>query len=209
MRSPASRHARDPSRIADGRGRWNLSLSTFLRDYLYIPRGGNRRGSARTYANLATVMLLGGLWHGANWTFLAWGALHGALLIWERWMGKNSLYRALPKVLRIAITFVLVLIGWVFFRAENLAAGIDYLGSMLGLQQPPSSRLLLAAELYSVKNLAVMAVCLVLTVQPLQAFDWSGKRLNAVGAVAFVGLFVLALAVMSTQAFNPFLYFQF
>ena len=195
--------------ITDFWRRWHISLSTFLRDYLYIPLGGNRRGSSRTYANLATVMVLGGLWHGANWTFLVWGAIHGTLLIGERWMGKDSLYRSLPKALRIAITFVLVLIAWVFFRAENLAAASDYLASMFALQETPGSSLLLAAELYAPRNLAVMAICAALTIQPVQAFDWSQERLNLVASTAVLTLFLFALAVMPTQAFNPFLYFQF
>jgi alginate O-acetyltransferase complex protein AlgI len=195
--------------ITDFWRRWHISLSTFLRDYLYIPLGGNRRGSSRTYVNLATVMVLGGLWHGANWTFLVWGAMHGTLLMGERWMGKNSLYRTLPKALRIAITSVLVLIAWVFFRAENLASAGDYLAAMFALRGEPGSSLLLAAELYSLKNLTVMAICTTLTIQPLQAFDWSQERLNLVAAAAVLALFVFALAVMPTQVFNPFLYFQF
>jgi len=98
--------------------RWHISLSTWLKDYLYLPLGGNRRGEARTYVNLAMVMLLGGLWHGAAWTFVAWGALHGGMLAFERRLGKEPAYWRLPRVVRIAITFFLVLVGWVFFRAR-------------------------------------------------------------------------------------------
>ena len=76
--------------ITDFWRRWHISLSTWLRDYLYMPLGGNRKGPRRTYVNLALVMLLGGLWHGANWTFLVWGAYHGSLLAFERWMGKRA-----------------------------------------------------------------------------------------------------------------------
>jgi alginate O-acetyltransferase complex protein AlgI len=195
--------------ITDFWRRWHISLSTFLRDYLYIPLGGNRLGPSRTYVNLATVMVLGGLWHGANWTFLVWGVMHGTLLMGERWAGKNSLYRTLPKTLRIGITFVLVLIAWVFFRAESLTAAGDYLAAMFALQTTPGSSLLLAAELYTVRNLAVAAICAILTIQPIQAFDWSQKRLNLAAAMFVLMLFLLALAVMPTQAFNPFLYFQF
>ena len=110
--------------------RWHLSLSHWLRDYLYVPLGGNRRGWARTYVNLATVMLLGGLWHGASWNFVIWGGLHGGMLALERAAGKDSFYRRLPKPLRIGITFVLVLITWVFFRAEDLSAAFRYLENM-------------------------------------------------------------------------------
>ena len=195
--------------ITDFWRRWHISLSTFLRDYLYIPLGGNRKGPARTYVSLAVVMLLGGMWHGANWTFIAWGAMHGALLIWERWMGKNSLYALLPRVFRVAITFILVLIAWVFFRSESLAQAVQYLAAMFGLQEPPTRSLLVAAELYTPRILLVMACCVALTVQPLQAFDASYKRLSLLSSLGLLLLFAIALAVMSTQAFNPFLYFQF
>ena len=105
--------------------RWHISLSSFLRDYLYIPLGGNRLGSGRTYVNLMLVMLIGGLWHGAQWTFVVWGAIHGGMLMLERLMGKDSFYHRLPGWLRMAVTFVIVLITWVFFRAENFEVGRD------------------------------------------------------------------------------------
>src|SRR3954464_10485284 len=100
--------------------RWHISLSSVLRDYLYYSLGGNRKGEGRTFFNLAVVMLLGGLWHGAKWTFVAWGAFHGLLLVLERWRGKQSFYSGLPKPGRIAVTFLLVLFSWVLFRADNL-----------------------------------------------------------------------------------------
>jgi len=95
----------DPYRsvsITDFWQRWHMSLSTWLRDYLYIPLGGNRRGARRTYVNLMTVMLLGGLWHGASWNFVIWGGIHGSMLGLERWQGKDSVYRRLPAVVRVA-----------------------------------------------------------------------------------------------------------
>ena len=100
--------------ITDFWRRWHISLSTFLRDYLYIPLGGNRRGPRRTYVNLALVMLLGGLWHGANWTFIVWGAYHGLFLVCERWLGKQSPYHRLPRPLR----------SWLHFRVGALLLGI-------------------------------------------------------------------------------------
>ena len=106
--------------ITDFWRRWHISLSSWLRDYLYIPLGGNRVGPMRTYFNLAAVMFLCGLWHGANWTFIAWGLYHGALLIQERPLGKRPFYAFLPKPARIAATLVLVMIGWVLFRASDI-----------------------------------------------------------------------------------------
>jgi len=86
--------------ITDFWRRWHISLSTWLRDYLYIPLGGNRLGAARTYVNLMIVMLLGGLWHGASWNFVLWGAIHGGMLAFERSQGQNSVYRRLPRPAR-------------------------------------------------------------------------------------------------------------
>ncbi len=108
--------------ITDFWRRWHISLSSWLRDYLYIPLGGNRKGRLKTYRNLLITMLLGGLWHGANWTFIAWGAYHGLLLAIERMfgVGRNADRSRLILVLpRIVLTFGLVCIGWVFFRAQS------------------------------------------------------------------------------------------
>ncbi len=195
--------------ITDLWRRWHISLSTFLRDYLYIPLGGNRKGAGRTYVNLAIVMLLGGLWHGAQWTFVAWGAYHGALLAYERWRGKTSLYHRLPRACRIAFTFVLMLFSWVLFRSESLSAAGHYFAAMFGLGAGGGSGLLVAAELYTPKHLLLMGLCAALVFQPIQAFDWVQRPVSLRRVALLLPLFVLCLAAMATQAFNPFLYFQF
>lgn len=194
--------------ITDFWRRWHISLSTFLRDYLYIPLGGNKKGPGRTYANLAVVMLLGGLWHGANWTFVVWGAYHGALLAFERWRGKHSVYDRFPRPFRIAITFTLVLFSWVLFRAENIEAAFRFFGAMFGLAEPSPGAVLLAGEIYTQGRLVLMILCAFLAVQPLQAYDWARQVTWAKVAIV-IPLFGLALATMFVQAFNPFLYFQF
>jgi alginate O-acetyltransferase complex protein AlgI len=163
----------------------------------------------RTYANLAVDMLLGGLWHGAKWNFVAWGGYHGLLLGYERWRGKTSLYSRFPRMARIAITFVLTLFSWVLFRAENLTAAGQYLAAMFGLRPTGSASMLLAAEMYTPRNLAFVAICGILVLQPVQAFDWVRRPPGWLGSAAILALFALALALMSTQAFTPFLYFQF
>ena len=110
--------------------RWHISLSQWLRDYLYIPMGGNRKGLSRTYLNLAMTMLIGGLWHGASWTFVFWGGLHGLYLIIERSLrGKISL----PLPLAIVGTYILVCFTWVFFRAVSFSQAFAISGAMLGL----------------------------------------------------------------------------
>lgn len=121
--------------------RWHISLSTWLRDYLYISLGGNRKGASRTYLNLMLTMLIGGLWHGANWTFVVWGGLHGIYLAAERFLlstfgiDRNAANR-LPLVLRIlfcVIVFNLVCLAWIFFRAESFSGAFDMLSNMLFL----------------------------------------------------------------------------
>jgi hypothetical protein len=127
--------------ITDFWRRWHMTLSRFLRDYLYIPLGGNQNGPARRYVNLLTTMLLGGLWHGAGWTFVVWGGLHGlALVVHQLWRSlrqrlgadlSKSTFRG--RVLGIALTFVTVVIGWVFFRATSMEAALSILRGMFGL----------------------------------------------------------------------------
>src|SRR6201996_8749106 len=129
--------------ITDFWRRWHISLSTWLREYLYVPLGGNRKGKRRTYINLTLTMLLGGLWHGASWNFVLWGGLHGGMLAWERKHGRSGFYRLLPRAARVALTFIIVLAGWVFFRAATLPAALGYLRAMAGLAHPQAGAVLL------------------------------------------------------------------
>jgi D-alanyl-lipoteichoic acid acyltransferase DltB (MBOAT superfamily) len=119
--------------------RWHISLSSWLRDYLYIPLGGNRRGAARTYRNLMLTMLIGGLWHGANWTFVVWGGLHGAFLAVERWFGvagqrprwaAGGVTGVLGAAARTLLTFHLVTVAWIFFRAPSIGTAASYLAHL-------------------------------------------------------------------------------
>ncbi len=194
--------------ITDFWRRWHISLSSFLRDYLYIPLGGNRLGSGRTYANLAIVMLLGGLWHGANWTFLVWGAYHGLFLILERWAGRMPAYQRLPRPIRIGFTFLLVLGSWVWFRADSLASALDYFRAMAGAGAPTDSTALLAAQLYLPATLGTMICAAILLFAPVQAHDWT-LSLSWRKVLLLPPAFAVALLTLFSQAANPFLYFQF
>ncbi len=124
--------------ITDFWRRWHMTLSRFLRDYLYVPLGGNRRGKPRRYANLMITMLLGGLWHGAGWTFVIWGGLHGLyLVIHHAWEGVTRCSglrggRGWTRALAWLCTFLAVVVGWVFFRAESLPAALNMLAGMSG-----------------------------------------------------------------------------
>jgi len=188
--------------------RWHISLSSWLRDYLYVPLGGSRLGPRRTYVNLLLVMLLGGLWHGAAWTFVVWGGLHGTLLALERARGKTALYDRLPRPVRVGATFVLVSIGWLFFRAASLDEAMGYLGTMLGLGDVEPSRAVLAGAMYQPHLAGTVAIAALVTWACPQTWDWT-RRLTAPRAGLTVAALVVALALLSTQAYNPFIYFIF
>jgi alginate O-acetyltransferase complex protein AlgI len=194
--------------ITDFWRRWHISLSTWLRDYLYLPLGGNRKGRARTYVNLAIVMLLGGLWHGAAWTFVVWGGLHGALLAIERARGKRALWAALPRAGRVTATFLTLLVTWVFFRAETLSAALRYLGDLAGFGRPPATAALLAGVVYSPYTLATLGAAAVVTWTAPQSWDWSRRLTPARAALALL-LLSTALVTLETQGYNPFIYFIF
>jgi alginate O-acetyltransferase complex protein AlgI len=188
--------------------RWHISLSTWLRDYLYIPLGGNRRGPIRTYVNLGLVMLLGGLWHGAAWTFVIWGALHGTILCLERLRGKTSVYERLPGALQTGITFVVVLFTWVFFRSPDLPAALEYCGRMLGLGAAEPGTGLIAAVIFRPYYVLTFAVAAVVVWLGPQTWDWT-RKLTLGKAVAILCLVWASVLALTTQTYNPFIYFIF
>jgi alginate O-acetyltransferase complex protein AlgI len=201
----------DPYRavsITDFWRRWHIALSTWLRDYLYVALGGNRRGERRTYVNLMVVMLVGGLWHGASWNFVIWGGIHGSMLAIERTQRKDSLYRALPRVLRIAVTFVIVCISWVFFRAETLPHAWNYLRSMGGVGLAPAGAQLGATGLVTPYHLVMSLVCAIVVWSAPQTWHFT-QKLTMPRAAICLALLCVSVILMWTQNVNPFLYFQF
>ncbi len=188
--------------------KWHISLSSWLRDYLYIPLGGNRQGQTRTYLNLALVMLLGGLWHGASWNFVIWGGIHGGMLALERNRGKTSYYETLPKILRISMTFFLVLITWVFFRATDLTHALTYLRCMFSSAEVQPSTNIIAGILYQPYYLLTICVAVIVVWCLPQTWQWT-QRLTPIRMAISLILLLISLAVMSTQAYNPFIYFIF
>jgi alginate O-acetyltransferase complex protein AlgI len=194
--------------ITDFWRRWHISLSSWLRDYLYIPLGGNRLGEGRTYVNLMAVMLIGGLWHGASWNFVLWGAIHGAMLAFERAQGKDSAYRRLPRPARVGLTFVIVCLSWVFFRAKTLGQAVSYLRSMFAVGHPTPASDTVAGALYTPYH-AAMFVLAILVVWGLPNTWTFTARLSVGRAAGGMALLAAAVLLMWTQTTNPFLYFQF
>ena len=188
--------------------RWHISLSTWLREYLYVPLGGNRKGKTRTYINLALTMLLGGLWHGAAWNFVIWGGLHGGALAFERSLGKKSPYGFFPRPLRVLITFLIVSLGWVFFRAETLPGALQYLGSMFGSQQSIATAAILGGILYKPYYLLTLAMAVVATWILPDTWEIT-QRMSWPKTIGIMLIFVLAVAILVTQEYNPFIYFIF
>jgi alginate O-acetyltransferase complex protein AlgI len=211
--------------------RWHISLSTWLRDYLYVPLGGNREGAARTYLNLALVMTIGGLWHGASWNFVLWGAWHGALLCIERLAGVSGRRRTgsgtagegAAGVLKLAFrgfaAQLAVALGWVVFRAADLSAAFRMLSAMAGAGGWGQS----ADMAWRVGGLemATLAIATVyLAIEP-RAADRARIRPGAVGhgmatanrtvfkAAVLAAVFIAATLKLSADSYSPFLYFQF
>jgi alginate O-acetyltransferase complex protein AlgI len=186
--------ARSPS---DFWRRWHISLSTVLRDYLYIPLGGSRGGELQAHRNIAITMLLGGLWHGAQWTFVAWGGYHAALLSVHR-LGAKAWARV-PMVLQVTATFVLAVVGWVLFRAESFGRARDWLHAMFNWRHGDAAPIWLWAAI-------VIAAALCFGAPNTFELTHRWRPLPALGLVL---LFSAAIFVMYVGHQTPFLYFQF
>jgi D-alanyl-lipoteichoic acid acyltransferase DltB (MBOAT superfamily) len=187
--------------------RWHISLSRWLRDYLYIDAlGGNRGGRFRVYRNLMITMLLGGLWHGAAWTFVIWGGLHGAALCVERAWARSALTRAWmpPHWAKVVLTFHVVVLGWIFFRSASFGDAIAYLGGIFAPQ----------GDAVTVTPLAVALILFGLAIHalPWEAMRRAAERIRTLPAPAVaVGLAAVMLIVdaMRYEGIAPFIYFRF
>lgn len=182
--------------------RWHMTLSNWLRDYLYVPLGGNRGGSLLTYRNLMLTMMLGGLWHGAAWTFVAWGTLHGAALVAERAMGEGAARSRLGVVVRWLVTFHLVCFAWVLFRAETFGHAADFLTGMA------TAPLGTGVEWIA---LAVIGSALLVQLVHWRAADLE-RRASATDPVlhgALLGVWIAVVVALGPEGVAPFIYFQF
>ncbi len=189
--------------------RWHISLSAWLRDYLYIPLGGNRGGNAQTYRNLVMVFLLCGLWHGANWTFILWGAWHGAFLVIER-LGLQSFLSRLAAPLRWAYALLAVMGGWVLFRSLSLADAGGYFASLVGRNGIAEFSFDMH-DAVSERAIVTLVVGCVLAVVPRWLPRWPAPlilRASADVTVTFA-LLIFSMITVAAGAYSPFLYFRF
>lgn len=187
--------------------RWHMSLSTWFREYVYIPLGGNRVRPARHILNLLVVWSLTGLWHGASWNFVVWGLYYGILLIIEKYLLGPRLEKA-PAALQHVYTMVIVMIGWVFFSSADLSAALDYLKDLFLLGGLPVVN---TQTLYLLRNnLILMALgCLLSTPAAIEQFAALEKRRGLLTNLLLLGLLALSTAYLVFSSYNPFLYFRF
>lgn len=196
--------------------RWHISLSNWFRDYLYIPLGGNRAGSVRTYWNLLIVFFLCGLWHGASWNFVVWGLFHGVFLIIER-AGFSQILGHLWTPLRHIYVLLVVMVAWVFFRADNLPYALDYLQAMAGFGAGQNTRYD-ALFFMTPECLWVLTMSILFAVPVWPALqDWFDRPRNGmreISAQLSMAMMILVMAgtcvlYVASSSYNPFIYFRF
>ena len=193
--------------------RWHISLSQWFKDYLYIPLGGNRKGKIRTYINLLIVFFLTGLWHGSSWNFIFWGIFHGVFLIIER-LGLKKVLEKTPKILQHLYTMIIVIIGWVFFRADNFIFALKYLKILF-----IPNFIHMESFLVELENLKLfIAVCAIIFSTPIVP-KLKNILLNNIFKNKFyyeifrnfiyIIFFLLSVIFLAGSNFNPFIYFHF
>jgi alginate O-acetyltransferase complex protein AlgI len=192
--------------------RWHMTLSRWLRDYLYVPLGGSRRGESRTYANILITMVLGGLWHGAAWTFVIWGAYHGVGQVLGAWRRNRASERSVPAtpgpgrawVQRLA-TFNLVCLGWVFFRADSMSTAFSMLGRLVTGWSTPTT-LVHPMVLFAIAGMLALQL---IPRTPASVLKQRIAELKPVAMGVAFGLVLVVIASLGPQGVAPFIYFRF
>jgi len=187
--------------------RWHISLSTWFKEYVYIPLGGNRKGKVRTYLNLLVVWTLTGIWHGAGMNFVAWGLYYAIILILE----KSILYKALekmPSVIRMIYSFVLVLVGWVLFASNDMQSAMSYLKVMFAIGENPVAD---GMFMYNLRSYALLLVIGIFASFPYPKKLWNKytENKNAVLLIAVMVVLLICTAYLIDSSYNPFFYFRF
>ena len=196
--------------------KWHISLSSWFRDYVYIPLGGNRKGNFRTSFNLLSIFILCGFWHGANFTFLIWGLFHGLFLIIERLVPVSFPNHFLKRALAHSYVWIVLLFSWVFFRAEDVDSAFLYLKTMLFFNQSPR----ISPDLASFFSPYLMFVLLLGTMISVGVFSKNIKKIlrlrlipmqqyRWMETIFLLILFCLSVLQIMTSAFNPFIYYRF
>ncbi len=193
--------------------RWHISLSSWFRDYVYIPLGGNRNGIYRTYFNLFAVFLLTGFWHGATWSFIFWGLFHGLFITTEK-IGLNKILNKIPKIFSWIYTILVVIIGWVLFRIEILQNAFDYIKKMFGFGISTND------NFFSYINKELIIIMILATISSTTFFEKINLKLIKNGFVntniykiitnfIFIFMFLYSIIYINSGSYNPFIYFRF
>lgn len=191
--------------------RWHISLSSWFRDYLYIPLGGNRKSNVRTHVNLIIVFFVTGLWHGASWNFIIWGLFHGTFLLIERYFTIK-----LPKQFQFLghiYLILVILIGWVFFRAENLSYAMNYISALFSFRSGANN-----LPLTYITTYAISIICLgIVFIAPIRLHIRKLKLINSLDFsyalvlkyVIYISLFLYSALELVQSNYNPFIYYRF
>ncbi|MGO5072637.1 MBOAT family O-acyltransferase [Clostridium sporogenes] len=189
--------------------RWHISLSTWFKEYLYIPLGGNRKGN--TYLNLFIVFLTTGLWHGASWNFIAWGIWNGIFIIIEKIINKKRWYIKIPSFIKTTITMFIVILGWVLFRANGLMDAINYLSIMFGINK--ATTVTYQFSYFVNKKLVFWMIISIIGSTPIignMLRLYENKKIFQMLKTIFIGiLLIISIIFIVNSTYSPFIYFQF
>ena len=196
--------------------RWHISLSSFFKDYLYIPLGGNRKGSVKTLSNLLIVFLLTGLWHGANNTFIVWGLIHGGFIIFEK-IGLEKLLSKIPNFLRVVYVFIVVLLAWIPFRATNLNYAFNFYKNLFSVTAETNATVVWSY--FSTDFIVAFILAILLSFVSvrknkfIENFRESGKLFSelffSVRAIVLLAVLFFSAVYLISGTYNPFIYYQF
>lgn len=187
--------------------RWHISLSTWFREYIYIPMGGNRVNTLKHIRNIFIVWFLTGLWHGSSWNFVFWGLYYCVFLLLEKYLLAETLSR-LPSLIKSLYTMIIVIIGWVFFSIPSMSDALSYIAVMFGHSD---AELIDTTLLYYLKSNAVLLVISIMAAkpEPAERFKKFAESHNALGILFLVLIFILCISFLVYDSYNPFLYFRF
>lgn len=194
--------------ITDFWRRWHISLSSWFRDYVYIPLGGNRKGLGRTIINILIVWSLTGMWHGAAWNFIAWGMFYGVLLVLEKYV-LGKVLEHIPVILRHIGTLIVVMIGWVFFSSENIAQSGEFISALIGGGNgsflDTQAKYLLGENFFAIFVMGLSAA----GVYDMISSREETRLYKTFKCIFYTFIFILSIAYLVSETYNPFLYFRF
>jgi len=191
--------------------RWHISLSTWFRDYLYIPLGGNRKGKYRNYLNLFIVFFITGLWHGASWNFVIWGLFHGVFIVIEK-IGFEQILEKVWRPIQHLYTLLIVVIGWVLFRADDLTSALNYLSRMFTYHEGNQSVNDFVSYFYLNHELTLIAILGILFSTPIYPYieaNFKNPKFLVIRYVSVIALLLISIVYVAADSYNPFIYFRF